>query len=373
MGKILLNRLKHMDYSIIVVACLLAGFGLLMIYSSSYVLGYLEYGSANHFFNRQLQWFGLSVFLFIFVALFPYKNYRKLAPMLVIFSIILLILVLVPGVGVVRNYSQRWVGIGPFTFQPTEIIKLFMIIYFASFYSKSEEKLASFKTGVLPPLIILSVMFILILKQPDLGSAALILFACGFIIVCSGVKGRHLLMLGSVGIAIIVYFISSTSYRMERVTSFMDPFADPAGTGYQLVNGYIAIGTGGLWGNGLGNSVQKLGFLPEAHTDFIMAVIIEELGIFGLIILMGAYLFLMFRGVQIAKGSTDMFAKLLAIGITFQMMTQVIINLGAVSGLMPITGVPLPLISYGGSSMLFTMISLGILTNISIKNQMSAA
>lgn len=286
-----------------------------MIYSSSYVLGYLEYGSANYILNRQLKWYGLSVFLFIFVALFPYRNYRKLAPLLVTLSILLLILVLVPGVGVVRNFSQRWIGIGSFTFQPTEMIKLFMLIYFASFYSKGEEKLASFKTGVLPPLIILSVMFILILKQPDLGSAALILFACGLIVICSGVKGRHLMMLGSIGIAIIVYFISSTSYRMERVTSFMDPFADPAGTGYQLVNSYI--------------------------------------------------------GVQIAKETTDMFGKLLAIGITFQMTTQVIINLGAVSGLMPITGVPLPLISYGGSSLLITLISLGILTNISIKNQKS--
>lgn len=177
-------------------------------------------------------------------------------------------------------------------------------------------------------------------------------------------------MLGSIGVLGVSYFAYSSPYRLERLTSFLNPFSDPSGDGYQLVNSYIAIGTAGLTGNGLGSSVQKLGFLPEAHTDFIMAVTLEELGILGLIIVIGAYLFIMLRGISIAKACKDMFPKLLAIGITFQIMIQVIFNLGAVSGFLPITGIPLPLISYGGSSTIVTMISLGILLQISSQNNL---
>lgn len=365
MKRSLVNHLKQIDYSIVLMTVLLSGFGLLMIYSSSYAYGYLVYESPNHFFNRQLQWLVIGFILFLLAAFFPYKYYQKLAPFLVLLSVILLGLVFIPGLGVERNYSQRWIEIGPLQFQPTEAIKLFMIIYFASFYSKGEEKLDSFKKGIMPPFIILTVIFLFILMQPDLGTAVLLLGACGLIVLCSGVKYRHLLMLGGAGLTLVIYFAFSQAYRLERITSFTAPFADAAGSGYQLVNSYVAIGTGGLLGNGLGNSVQKLGFLPEAHTDFIMAIIIEELGIIGLLFIICIFIYVMVRGVAIAKANTDRFAKLLAIGITFQLMMQVIINLGAVSGLLPVTGVPLPLISYGGSSLLMTMISLGVLTNIS--------
>ncbi|MBN6206829.1 putative lipid II flippase FtsW [Ralstonia pickettii] len=367
---IIQKKLKNIDFPLLVIILLLAGFGLMMIYSSSSTLSYLNYDTTDHFFIKQVQWLLLSIILLLITTFIPYQLYSKFSPLFVLTTIILLILVLLPGIGVERNNSQRWIQLGPLLFQPTELIKLFMLIYFASFYSKKQDIINQFNRGVLPPLLVLAIVFLLILRQPDLGSAALILFACGIIVLSSGVKSRHLLMLGSVGVLSVIYFALSSSYRLERLTSFVDPFRDPVGDGYQLINSYIAIGTGGITGNGLGGSIQKLGFLPEAHTDFIMAVVLEELGLIGLLFVIGAYIFIMFRGVAIAKACDNMFPKLLAIGITFQIMLQVIFNLGAVSGLLPITGIPLPLISYGGSSTIVTMISFGILLQISAQTNL---
>lgn len=362
---IMQNKIKNVDYPLLITILLLSGFGLIMIYSSSSTLAYLNYGTPSHFFIKQLQWLSLSTMFLVVTVFIPYQIYSKLSPILVLLSITLLILVLLPGLGVERNNSQRWIQLGSFLFQPSEFIKLFMLIYFASFYSKRQKNIKQFQRGVLPPLVILAIVFLLIVQQPDLGSAALILFACGIVVLCSGVNLRHFFILTSIGFLGVGYFAYSSPYRLERLTSYLNPFADPFGDGYQLINSYIAIGTGGLSGSGLGSGIQKLGFLPEAHTDFIMAATVEELGIIGLVIVIGAYVFIMFRGIAIAKACNNMFPKLLAIGITFQIMIQVVFNLGAVCGILPITGIPLPLISYGGSSALVTMISLGILLQIS--------
>ncbi|WP_249872078.1 putative lipid II flippase FtsW [Oceanobacillus saliphilus] len=361
----IVNKLKKMDYLLIFTIFFLTCFGIMMVYSASFPIAAIHYENPAFFLMRQSVWFIMGTVLFVAAAIIPYKIYGKLSPILVITSLVLLILVLIPGIGVERNNSQRWIQIGSFVYQPTEVVKLFMIIYFAYFYAKKQKYFNQFNKGVLPPLVILASVFLLILSQPDLGSAALILVACGLIVFCSGVKRIHLFLMGSIGILGISYFAFTTEYRLQRLTSFLHAFEDPAGHGYQLVNSYVAIGTAGIWGNGLGNSVQKLGYLPEAHTDFIMSIILEELGIIGLAVVIGSYLIIMFRGIHIAKANKDMFAKLLAIGITFQIMTQAILNLGAVSGMLPITGITLPFISYGGSSLVITMISAGILVNLS--------
>jgi len=368
--KTIKNKLKHIDYPLLLAILLLACFGMMMIFSSSNTLSYLSYDTTSHFFVRQLQWFLFGIVLMVIAMLVPHQLYNKLSPVLVLLSLLLLFVVLLPGIGVERNYSQRWIAIGPLLFQPSEAVKLFMIVYFASFYSKKQHDLNQFKKGVLPPLIILGAVFLLTLQQPDLGSAALTLFACGTIVICSGVKRRHLTMLTTVGVLGVSYFAYSSPYRLERLTSYMSPFQDPLGDGYQLINSYVAIAEGGVVGNGLGSSVQKLGFLPEAHTDFIMAVIVEELGVIGLLFVIGVYVFIMLKGIQIAKKSSNGFSRLLAIGITFQMIIQVIFNLGGASGLFPITGIPLPLISYGGSSLIITMFSLGVLLQISAQNNL---
>ncbi|MED0868938.1 putative lipid II flippase FtsW [Bacillus spizizenii] len=365
MLKVILSHLKKLDYVLIASVLFLSSLGLLMVYSAGYPLGYIKYGNGSYFFVKQLQWLLIGLTFFSAAVFFPYKAYGKLIRFLVKLSFLMLILVLLPGIGVEKNNSQRWIHFGSLIIQPSEAVKLVMVIYFAYVYAKKQRYIANFGKGVMPPLLILAAMFFLILKQPDLGTAVSILLSCGAVLLCAGIRKRHLLLLGTMAGAGIAYFAMTAPYRLRRLTSFRDPFQDENGDGYQLINSYLAIDSGGFWGNGLGNSVQKLGFLPEAHTDFIMAVITEELGGAGLLMIIGAYLLMMFRGVRIAVQINDPFGKLLAIGLTFQIMIQALFNLGAVLGLLPITGIPLPFVSYGGSSLMFMLISAGILVNIS--------
>lgn len=359
------NRLKRFDYSLIFVFLALAIFGSIMVYSSSYTLSTLHHDNGHHFFIRQLIFLALGLFVFLIMSFISLRSLGEMSPLLVFISIVLLALVLLPGIGVVRNNAQRWLGVGPFVFQPSEIVKIFMIIYFAHVYAKKQPYIESFKKGVLPPLIILAIVFFLILIQPDFGTATHILMICGLIILFSGVRMRHIILLGSIGISGVIFFAISQPYRLERITSFRNTFDDPTGDGYQLINSYVSIATSGLSGNGLGNSVQKLGYLPEAHTDFIMPVIIEELGLIAIIIVIASYLFILYRGITIAKEVDSLYLRLLALGITFQITIQAVFNLGAVSGVLPITGIPLPFISYGGTSLVFTLLAAGILVNIS--------
>lgn len=361
----ILSHLKKLDYVLIAAVLFLSSFGLLMVYSAGYPLGYIKYDNGSYFFMKQLQWLLIGFIFFGAAAFFPYKAYGKVIRFLVKFAFLLLILVLLPMIGVEKNNSQRWIHVGSIIIQPSEAVKLVMVIYFACVYAKKQRYIANFRKGVMPPLLILAAVFFLILKQPDLGTAVSILLSCGAILLCAGIRKRHLLLLGTMAGTGIAYFAITAPYRMRRLTSFSNPFQDENGDGYQLINSYLAIDSGGFWGNGLGKSVQKLGFLPEAHTDFIMAVVIEELGAVGLLMMIGAYLLMMFRGVRIAVQINDPFGKLLAIGLTFQIMIQALFNLGAVFGLLPITGIPLPFVSYGGSSLLFMLISAGILVNLS--------
>ncbi|SDC29435.1 cell division protein FtsW [Pelagirhabdus alkalitolerans] len=359
------NRLKKFDYGLIIVILALSVFGLIMVYSSSYTLATRNFGSGHFFFLRQLQWFGIGLIVFVVMSFISLKKLGEMSPLLVGLAIILLALVLIPGVGVVRNQAQRWIGAGPIVFQPSEIVKVFMIIYFAHIYTRKQKYINDFKKGVMPPLVILAFVFGLILMQPDLGTGTHIVLICGLIVLFSGVKFYHIALLGSVAAGGFYFFAQSQPYRLQRLTSFANAFDDPSGDGFQLINSYVSIGTSGLTGNGLGNSVQKLGYLPEAHTDFIMSVIVEELGIIGVTFVIGGYLFILYRGIQISKEVDSLYLRLLALGITFQFITQAFFNLGAVSGLLPITGIPLPFISYGGTSLVFTLLAAGILVNVS--------
>lgn len=361
----IVRHLKQVDYLLVTVTLFLCIFGLIMVYSASYPLGTIQYNNDKFFFARQLKSFGVGLPLYFIAIIFPYRTLGKLTPLLVIVSLVLLVLVLIPGLGVERNYSQRWLQLGPLLFQPSEAVKLAMVIYFANVYAKKQNNINNLTNGVLPPLFILGTVFLLILKQPDLGTATSLILACGCILLCSGIRYAHLFALGSVALAGIVYFALSASYRLNRLLSFRNPFEDASGAGYQVINSYIAIVSGGLWGNGIGNSAQKMGYLPEAHTDFIMSIIIEELGAIGFLVVILCYLFIMYRGVRISLKGRDPFLKLLAIGLTFMMMIQVVFNLGAVTGMLPITGITLPFISYGGSSLILMMIASGILVNLS--------
>ena len=356
--------LRGYDYTLIITPILLASFGIVMIYSASMVSTVVDGLDSTYYLFRQLQWFVLGLIGFIITCLFPYKKYQKMTFIVVIASFILLASVLLFGESV--NRATRSISLLGFNIQPSEFIKLTLIIYLASIYSKKQEYIEDFRYGVLPPIIIMFGMILLIVFQPDIGTATIIFLVGCTIIISSGIRLKHLMMLGLFAASILTVLIPKmiTETRIARVTGAYDPFQNPESTGYHLIQSYIAIGGGGLKGEGLGQSVQKLGYLWGAHTDFIMAVIAEELGVFGVILVIGLFAVITLRGLYIARKCTDSFGALLAIGISSLVAIQAIINLGAISGILPITGVPLPFLSYGGSSLFVLMLSMGILNNI---------
>ncbi|MEI3606758.1 FtsW/RodA/SpoVE family cell cycle protein [Pseudogracilibacillus sp. SE30717A] len=358
------ERMKGYDYTLIITPVLLAGFGIVMIYSASMVSAVVDGLDSTYYFFKQLQWFVLALIGYIFCCIFPYKYYQNLTKTIIVISGILLIAVLL--FGETANKATRSIELLGFNIQPSEFVKLALIIYLASVYSKKQQYINDFKKGVLPPLFLTVVMVGLIVLQPDIGTATIILLIVGTLIISSGIRMKHILLLGLFSSAIILMIFPKmiTETRIARFTGAYQPFLNPESEGFHLIQSYLAIGGGGLSGEGLGQSIQKLGYLWGAHTDFIMAIVAEELGIFGVIIVIGLITVIVLRGLYIAKKCKNSFGSLLAIGISSMIGFQAIINLGAISGLLPITGVTLPFISYGGSSLLVLMLSMGILNNV---------
>lgn len=361
----MLNFFKKLDWLLLTAIVLLCIYGLIMIYSAGMLLGYELHEDYAYFFDRQKTWLYLGIPVFIAAIITPYKLYDRLTPILVGGTLLSLILVLVPFIGNEVNGARSWFQLGSISVQPAEIAKLVMIIYFARVYARKQPYIHQFSKGVAPPLAVLLLILFLIILQPDVGTGSMITIACGAILICSGARWKHILLLASVAALAVFILAKTASYRWARITSFVDPFGDASDSGFQLVESFIAIGNGGLLGRGLAQGVHKLGYLPEAHTDFILAVISEELGIFGILTLFLLYGIVLVRGVRVGVSLKDPFGKLLAFGITFQISSQVFINAGAVSGLVPITGITLPFISYGGSSLLITIFAAGILVHLS--------
>lgn len=360
------EKLKYFDFTLMITPILLAGFGAVMIYSASMVSAIVEGFESTHYFFRQLQWFMIGLVGFVFCCIFPYKYYQKLMKTIVLGVVGLLIGVLLFGEE--RGNAQSWFVIGPLSIQPAEFAKLGLIMYLASVYSKKQAYINEFTKGVLPPLVLTGMILGLIVLQPDIGTAAIIFLIACSVIFSSGIRYKHLLLLALLGAIILAFAIPHmvTDVRISRFTGAYKPFEDPGKDGYHLIQSYLAIGGGGLSGEGLGQSVQKLGFLFGAHTDFIMAVIAEELGFAGVVLVIGMLATIVLRGIFISRKCKDSFGALLAIGISSMVGIQTFINLGAISGILPITGVTLPFVSYGGSSLLILMISMGIMNNIAM-------
>lgn len=362
----MIKRIKDYDYTLIIAPLLLAAFGLVMIYSASMVTAVVEGFNSNHYLIRQASWFVLGLVGFVFTSIFPYKKYQKLMKVIIVMVIFLLMGLFLFGNTV--NNAKSWYVIGPASMQPAEFAKLALIMYLASVYSKKQSYINEFYRGVLPPLVMTGIILGLIVLQPDIGTASIIFLIACSVIFSSGIRLKHLSILIAIGIGLVLLTIPFmvTDERLSRFTGAYQPFQTPDTDGYHLIQSYLAIGTGGLTGTGLGQSVQKLGYLMEAHTDFIMAIVAEELGLIGVIIVIGLLAIIVLRGIFIARKCNDSFGSLLAIGISSMVGIQAFINLGAISGLLPITGVPLPFISYGGSSLLVMLISMGILNNIAM-------
>ncbi|EIT86231.1 stage V sporulation protein E [Fictibacillus macauensis ZFHKF-1] len=356
--------IRHLDYSLIFVVIALGVFGVMMIYSSSYPVALRFNLSIDFFFKRQLIFLLVGCVLFLFAVLFPYKAYMNLTKMLVLLTFILLVIVFLAGK--TTNNAQSWLSIGGFNIQPSELAKLAVIVYLSSVLAKKQSYIGNFGKAVFPPLVLVGFMAGLILIQPDFGSMIILVAAAACIIYSAKLRAKHVLLLtviGSIGLAIFFTFMASDN-QIGRFKGAYSPFENPK-EGWQLVNSYIAIANGSISGVGLGNGTSKYGYLPEVQTDFIIANVSEELGFVGVLVTLIALFYIVIKGFIIGLRCKDTFGRLMAIGISSWIGIQAFINLGAASGLLPVTGVPLPFLSYGGSSMLVLMLSTGILVNIS--------
>lgn len=336
-----------------------------MVMSASSVKAAYMYNDPYYFFKRQALWSLLGIGTMIIAMRIDYRRLAPYSHIFLIMSLVLLIAVLLPGIGKEINGSRRWINLGPAAFQPSEVIKLALVIYVADTVSKAPHKLVNLVQGLGRYLVLMGLAGGLILLQPDLGTAIAI---CGTIFVMLYVAGAqrwHMGLLGIAGVLAIAAAAVYKPYRMKRLVGFMDPWADPVGAGFQTLQSLFALGSGGLFGVGLGQSKQKYFYLPEQHTDFIFAILGEELGMIGAACVVLLFFVLIWRGLRVAIACPDSFGSLLALGLTAQVGLQAIINMGVVSGLLPVTGITLPFLSYGGSSLVFSLAGIGLLLNIS--------
>ncbi len=357
--------MKKIDKKLLITIITLSLIGIIMIYSSSNIWAKYKYNDEFRFLKLQSIFFLISLFALKIVSNIDYKYYYNNSKKIIFICFILLILVLIPGIGSVRNGSRSWFGIGGLGIQPSEFMKLAIIIFISKYLSDYPKSVKNIKKEIIPLLFIPALSFLLIMLQPDLGTGVIILVTSISLLFVSGVDFSFFTKIGILGLFGFTGLIVIAPYRIKRILAFLNPWVDPLGSGFQSIQSLFAIGPSGLLGTGFGNSVQKHFYLPEPQTDFIFSIITEELGIFGSIIICFLFSYIIYRSLKIAINSKDLFSKYLVFGITFQLAFQTLLNLSVVVGLVPITGVTLPFLSYGGSSLITTMISIGIILNIS--------
>lgn len=360
--------MKKYSRLLIISIIIITLFGALMIYSASSVWAEYKFNDQYKYLKSQLIFLVLGYLIMILISKFPYQNYKKLSNIIFLVTTSLLVLVLIPSIGTVRNGSRSWFGLGGFGIQPSEFTKLSLIIFTAKYLENNERDLKSIKKGVLPILGVLLLVFALIMLEPDFGTGVVIVMTIVVLLFVSGVNLNFFVKIGILGLIGVVVLIIIAPYRTQRIISFLNPWSDPLGSGFQIIQSLYAIGPGGLLGLGLGNSIQKHFYLPEPQTDFIFSIISEEFGFLGILIVAVLFLTIITTGFKIATKCEDKFGKYLAFGITFSLAFQAMLNLMVVVGLIPVTGVTLPFLSYGGSSLLISLTSIGILLNINKYN-----
>ena len=350
---------------IAMISCLLVVVGLVMILSASSVTSFANYGSSFLFFKRQLVWAVAGMALFVLFCRLDYRRLKGFGYVLYPIAFVLLVLTLIPGVGVTVGGGTRWIALGAMSFQPSELAKLALVLLSADVFSRKQERLLQEPWHMLIPMVpAIGLMTALVLLQPDLGTT-LLLGAIGIgMLFVAGAPLRFLLPLGAAGMGIAAVAALSAPYRRARVLAFMDPWADPLSTGYHTIQSLIALGSGGWLGVGLGASRQKWMYIPNAHTDFIFAILGEEMGVLGTVAVLGMFALLAFLGMRAAQRAPDRFGMLMASGIVIWISVQALVNIGAVTAVLPVTGVPLPLLSFGGTSLVLSLTAMGILTNI---------
>ena len=356
--------MKKLNILLLIIVTIMALYGIIMIYSASSVWAQYKFNDAFHFAKYQFIFFIISFLCMLIVKKIDYNLYKKHSNKILLLSLILLILVLIPGIGTLRNGSRSWFKIGPFGLQPSEIAKVSLIIFLSKYLEKNQNNLSNIKKSILPVLGIIFLFFGLIMLEPDFGTGMVIVLSLMLILFISGVKIKFFASLGILGILGIAGLIIIAPYRLKRIISFLNPWSDPLGSGYQIIQSLYAIGPASLLGLGFGKSIQKQFYLPEPQTDFIFAIICEEFGIVGAISVIVLFISLFYIILKISLKQNNLFAKYLSFGLGMQIILQGALNLCVVTSLIPVTGVTLPFFSYGGSSLLVSMISIGIILNI---------
>jgi cell division protein FtsW len=351
-------------WMLIAVAALLA-LGMTMVLSTSYLYSQERYADGTYFFRKQMIAMGVGAILLIVCSLLPSAFYRRMAYPLLGLTFVILVLVLIPGIGANRGGARRWIALAGFAFQPSELAKLAIVIYLAHSMAKKEEMIRTFSVGVSPHLIVAGAFAGVLLLEPDFGSVLILTMLVYSMLFIGGVRVQHLLATALMALPVLVYVMMKAEYRLRRLMSFLDPWADASGSGFHVVQSLIAFGSGQITGRGLGESRQKLFYLPEAHTDFVYSVIGEELGLLGALAVLALFGVIIMRGLRLTAKIEEPFDRYLAFGLTVLLGLQALIHMGVVMGLMPTKGLVLPFISYGGSAMVLNLMEAGILLGLS--------
>jgi len=357
--------MRDIRISLASIVFLLICTGVVMIYSSSGIYALQELGDSSYFLNRHLLFLSIGFVLMIGVMSFDYRWLRKIAKPLLLLGIMMLVLVLIPGIGKASYGARRWFRIAGFSFQPSEFVKVAILIYVSDFLARKQAHIRDFKQGFLPVMCVLGAVCSLTILQPDFGTTMFLGIIVVILLFMAGMKIEYIGSLGVMAIPAVYLLVVKAPYRLARVLAFLDPFKDSQGAGFQLTQSQIALGSGQFFGVGLGKSVQKLFYLPAAHTDFILSIIGEELGFLGAFTIVALFMMFIWQGARIAKRAMDPFGYFLASGIVLMIGLQATVNIGVSIGALPTKGLPLPFISYGGSALLFNMIAVGLLLNIS--------
>ena len=364
------NEIKqgnHYDRTLLFVILMLLVISVVMVYSSSSIVALTAYDDPAFFMKRQILWALVGLAMMAITMRLDHRVFgdQRVVIGLVAVSLLLLAATLMPGIGKMINGSRRWLRLGMFSFQPSELAKFTLVVYMSYFIAKKGERLRDFTNGLVPAYVVTGIFLVIAILQPDFGATMTV---AGVVSIMLFAGGANLLHLGGTALAVLPFLyvaVTHSAYRARRIFAFLDPWADPQGSGHQIIQSFLAFGSGGVFGRGLGEGRQKLLFLPERHSDFIYAVIGEELGLIGALVVLALFFVILWRGIRIALAVGDMFSRMLALGITVLICAQGMINMAVVTGLLPTKGIALPLVSYGGSSLVITLGALGVLLSIS--------
>ena len=362
-----LTKRSKPDYKIYLLAIAMSLVGLVMIASASVVVAYEKYGGSNDYYYVWHQAFALiaGIIVMTIITGINYQNWKKIALPLMVVTLVMLVAVFLPVIGSSAKGAHRWINFGLFPFQPSELAKVSFLIYLCAWFESREKKLGTIGGSLFPFTVMLGLISFLIILQPDLGTLTIIVLTSMSVFFAAGAPIWNFASLGAFLVVVFAVFIRSKEYRWNRFLTFLNPGAETLGRGYHVNQAFIAVSQGGFWGLGFGESIQKLKYLPEPHTDSIFAIMCEELGFFRSSLVIIAFIYFFILGLRVAKNAPDTFGRLLALGITTSLTVQALINIAAMLGLVPLTGVTLPFISYGGSSLIISFAQVGILLNIS--------